>query len=53
MEPSIVTSKGYDDDDDDNNDDHEGEENIFTIYYMAIYYMAGIKLRQFFNYENH
>ena len=53
LEPSIVTSKGYDDDDDDNNDDHEGEENIFTIYYMAIYYMAGIKLRQFFNYENH
>ena len=48
LEPSIVTSKGYDDDDDDNNDDHEGEENIFTIYYMA-----GIKLRQFFNYENH
>ena len=28
LEPSIVTSKGYDDDDDDddNNDDHEGED---------------------------
>ena len=29
MEPSIVTSKGYDDnddDDDDNNDDHGGED---------------------------
>ena len=25
LEPSIVTSKGYDDDDD-NNDDHEGED---------------------------
>ena len=26
LEPSTVTSKGYDDDDDDNNDDHEGED---------------------------
>ena len=26
LEPSIVTSKGYDDDDDDNNDDHEGQD---------------------------
>ena len=26
LEPSIVTSKGYDDDEDDNNDDLEGED---------------------------
>ena len=42
LEPSIVTSKGYDDDDDDN-----------KWWSWRSRYMAGIKLRKFFNYENH
>jgi len=60
LEPSIVTSKGYDDDDgddndnedddDDNNDDHEGEDiwqvlNSDSFLIMKIICLLLIKLK--------